>query len=577
MAETTNGTSYDAVVIGAGYSGLAMLHHLREIGLSVLVVDAADGIGGTWWANRYPGVRTDSEYLAYAYSFSREVRDEWDWAERYPRGEEIRAYLEFVADRLDLRRDIRLGVAVERAEHSDATNLWTLTLADGSRLRATYVVSATGLLSRPLYPDLPGLDTFAGPVHHSARWPHDGVDLAGKRVGLLGVGASGIQMLPELAAVAEHVTVFQRTPNYVLETTSPAVTADELAALRARYDEVFERAARHPFGVPMEIPTRSALEVDPEERRRVFESRWEAGGFRFANECFTDLVSSPEASELASEFLRGKIREVVEDPRTAHLLTPTTYRFMGKRPPTGHGYYAAYNRENVELVDVLSTPITRVTPRGFVVGEVEHELDVLVLATGFDAMTGALTAFDVVGRDGVTLRERWERDGLRTYLGISVHGFPNFFMSLGPQTPLSNLTVPVQRGAQWLQRALAYAREHGIDRLEATPEAEEWWRAETERAARATVMYEEGKKAGAWFVGGNVPGKREEIAVYLGGGHVYQDECARAAAEHYAGFRPGTGLPSSHVVRPEDDPETAPDAGSASGTEEAPVAAGVGG
>ncbi|MGO3484512.1 MAG: flavin-containing monooxygenase, partial [Cellulosimicrobium funkei] len=230
MAETTNGTLYDAVVIGAGYSGLAMLHHLREIGLSVLVVDAADGIGGTWWANRYPGVRTDSEYLAYAYSFSREVRDEWDWSERYPRGEEIRAYLEFVADRLDLRRDIRLGVAVERAEHSDATNLWTLTLADGSRLRATYVVSATGLLSRPLYPDLPGLDTFAGPVHHSARWPHDGVDLAGKRVGLLGVGASGIQMLPELAAVAEHVTVFQRTPNYVLETASPAVTADELAA-----------------------------------------------------------------------------------------------------------------------------------------------------------------------------------------------------------------------------------------------------------------------------------------------------------------------------------------------------------
>ncbi|MFB7886704.1 flavin-containing monooxygenase [Cellulosimicrobium cellulans] len=550
----SGGGTYDAVVIGAGFSGLAMLHHLREVGLSVLVVDGAGGVGGTWWANRYPGVRTDSEYLAYAFSFSREVRDEWDWSERYPRGEEIRAYLEFVADRLDLRRDIRLGATVERAEHSDATNLWTLTLADGSTLRATYLVSATGLLSRPLYPDIPGLDTFAGPAYHSARWPHEGVDLSGKRVGLVGVGASGIQMLPELAAQAAHVTVFQRTPNYVLETTSPAVTAAELATLRADYDAVFERAAQHPFGVPMEIPTRSALEVDDDERRRVFESRWEAGGFRFANECFTDLVSSAEASALASEFLRGKIREIVTDPRTAEALSPSTYTFMGKRPPTGHGYYAAYNRENVELVDVLATPITRVTPRGVVVGgsvdgaeEVEHELDVLVLATGFDAMTGALTAFDVVGREGITLRERWERDGLRTYLGISVHGFPNFFLSLGPQTPLSNLTVPVQRGAQWLQRAIAYARENGVAQLEATREAEEWWYEETERAGRATVMYEEGKKAGAWFVGGNVPGKRAEMAVYLGGGPVYQDECARAAAEQYAGFRPGSGLPTAHV------------------------------
>ncbi|MGM7421863.1 flavin-containing monooxygenase [Cellulosimicrobium sp. CpK407] len=549
----SGGGTYDAVVIGAGFSGLAMLHHLREVGLSVLVVDAAAGVGGTWWANRYPGVRTDSEYLAYAFSFSREVRDEWDWSERYPRGEEIRAYLEFVADRLDLRRDIRLSTAVERAEHSDATNLWTLTLADGSTLRATYLVSATGLLSRPVYPDLPGLDTFGGPAYHSARWPHEGVDLSGKRVGLIGVGASGIQMLPELAAQAAHVTVFQRTPNYVLETTSPAVTADELAALRADYDAVFERAAQHPFGVPMEIPTRSALEVDDDERRRVFESRWEAGGFRFANECFTDLVSSPEASALASDFLRGKIREIVTDPRTAEALSPSTYTFMGKRPPTGHGYYAAYNRENVELVDVLANPIARVTPRGVVVAsedgteEAEHDLDVLVLATGFDAMTGALTAFDVVGREGVTLRERWERDGLRTYLGISVHGFPNLFLSLGPQTPLSNLTVPVQRGAQWLQRALAYARENGVAQLEATREAEEWWYEETERAARATVMYEEGKKAGAWFVGGNVPGKRAEMAVYLGGGPAYQDACARAAAEQYAGFRPGSGLPTVHV------------------------------
>ncbi|WP_435736247.1 NAD(P)/FAD-dependent oxidoreductase [Cellulosimicrobium sp. PMB13] len=539
--------TYDVVVIGAGYSGLAMLHHLREIGLSTLVVDAADGVGGTWWANRYPGVRTDSEYDSYAFSFSTAVREEWVWTERYPRGEEIRAYLEFVADRLDLRRDIRLSTRVERAEHSDSTNLWTLTLADGSRLRSTYLVSATGLLSRPVLPAVPGLETFAGPAHHSARWPHEGVDLTDKRVGMIGVGASGIQMLPELAAQAAHVTVFQRTPNYVVESTSPPVTPEELASLRENYDAVFERAARHPFGVPMDFPAHSALEVDDDERRQVFESKWQAGGFHFAMECFTDLMTSPEASAYASEFIRGKIREVVADPRTAEALCPTTYTFMGKRPPTGHGYYDAFNRENVELVDVLASPITEVTPRGVVVDGVEHELDVLVLATGFDAMTGALTAIDVVGREGITLRERWERDGLLTYLGIGVHGFPNFFMSVGPQTPLSNLPVPVQRGAQWLQRALSFARENGVDQLEPTREAEDWWRAETERAGHATVMYAEGRKAGAWFVGGNVPGKREEMAVYLGGGHVYQDLCAEVEAEAYAGLRPDAGLPSAHV------------------------------
>ncbi|WP_251151511.1 NAD(P)/FAD-dependent oxidoreductase [Cellulosimicrobium sp. Marseille-Q4280] len=542
-----DGETYDVLVIGAGYSGLAMLHHLREIGFSVLVVDGAEGIGGTWWANRYPGVRTDSEYDSYAFSFSTAVRDEWEWTERYPRGEEIRAYLEFVADRLDLRRDVRLSTWVERAEHSDTTNLWTLTLADGSRLRATYLVSATGLLSRPVLPAVPGLETFAGPAHHTARWPHDGVDLNGKRVGMIGVGASGIQMLPELAAQVAHVTVFQRTPNYVLESTSPAVTPEELTWLRENYDTVFERAARHPFGVPMDFPPHSALEVDDDERRRVFESKWQAGGFHFAMECFTDLMTSPEASALASEFLRGKIREIVSDPRTAAMLSPTTYTFMGKRPPTGHGYYDAYNRENVELVDVLASPITQITPRGVVVDGVEHEVDVLVLATGFDAMTGALTAIDVVGREGITLRERWDRDGLRTYLGIAVHGFPNFFMSVGPQTPLSNLPVPVQLGAQWLQRALSFARENGVDRLEATRAAEDWWRAETERAGHATVMYAEGRKAGAWFLGGNVPGKREEMAVYLGGGQVYQDLCAEVEAEGYAGLRPGACLPSAHT------------------------------
>jgi len=538
MTDSTTPTGdYDAIVVGAGFSGLALLHHLREIGLSTLVLEGERELGGTWWRNRYPGVRTDSEFSYYSFSFSKEVRDEWTWSERYPSGEEVLAYLNFVADRLDLRKDIRFGAFVEEASWDEATNLWNVRLADGTHLTATYLVSGMGVLSQAILPDIEGIETFAGESYHTAHWPEEGVDLKGKRVGLIGLGASGIQIVPVIAPEPKDFYVFQRTPNFIVETNNDPVTPELMQHVRETYDEIYARAAAHPFGVDMVPAEHSALEVDPETRDRIFESKWNEGGFHFANECFNDLAVNHEASELASEFIRKKIHEIVEDQEVADILSPTTYSFNGKRVPTGHGYYAAFNRPNVHLVDTEATPITRITPKGVVVGDTEYELDVLIFATGFDAMTGTLTHIDIRGRGGVTLREKWEREGLRSNLGISVNGFPNFFMSLGPQTPYSNLIVPIQLGAQWLQRALKWARDNNVPRLEATRESEDWWVAENERAGKATVMYSEGKKAKAWFLGENVPGKREEFQVYMGGGQVYQQFCREAEESGYASFR----------------------------------------
>jgi len=545
MTERSTARDYDAIVIGAGFSGLAILHHLREIGLRTLVLDAEDGVGGTWHVNRYPGVRTDSEYSYYSYSFSKEVREEWDWTERYPSGAEVLSYLNFVADRLDLRRDIRLNTRVEAARYDEATNTWTVETADGERLTTKYLVSGMGVLAEAVYPAIPGIDDFQGEKYHTARWPREGVDLSGKRVGLIGVGASGIQIVPAVAAQAEEFFVFQRTPNFVVETNNDAVGDDDLAWLRANYDAVYEKAANHPFGVAMEPAEHSALEVSPEERRRIFESKWNEGGFHFANECFNDLATNHEASELASEFIRGKIAEIVADPATAELLSPRSYSFNGKRVPTGHGYYSAFNQEHVHLVDTASTPITAITANGVRVGDTEYELDVLVFATGFDAMTGTLTKIDIVGRGGRTLRDKWAEDGLKSNLGINANGFPNFFMSLGPQTPYSNLVVPIQLGAQWLQRALAWAEANDVEYFEATPESEDWWREETEQAGRGTVMYSEGKKAKAWFLGENVPGKPEEFQVYMGGGQVYQRYCRELEESGYAALLHRAAEPTS--------------------------------
>lgn len=535
---STDGTDLDAIVIGAGFSGLALLHHLRDAGFSTRVLEGSDGIGGTWWINNYPGVRTDSEFHYYSFSFSKEVREEWTWTERYPSGKEVLGYLNFMADRLDLRKDIQLNSRVEAAVYDDEGQVWTVRLESGEELTTTYLISGMGVLSQAIYPNIPGIGSFQGETYHTATWPREGVDFAGKRVGIIGVGASGIQAIPVIAPQAEEFFVFQRTPNYVVETNNESVSEEWMQHVRDHYDEIFEQAAQHPFGVAMEYAEKSALEADEEERRAVFERKWQEGGFHFANECFNDLATNHAASELASEFIRSKIREIVKDPVTAEVLCPKDYSFNGKRVPTGHNYYDTFNRENVHLVDVKATPIAAVTERGILVGDTEYELDVILFATGFDAMTGTLTAIDIVGRDGLVLRDKWANEGLRSNLGLSIHGFPNFFMSLGPQTPYSNLPVPIQLGAQWIQRAMVWARDNNVPELEATAESEQWWLEETNRAGNATVMASEGAKAGAWFLGFNVAGKERAFQVYMGGGQVYQEFCRQAEADGYQSFLP---------------------------------------
>ena len=532
---TTAATDYDSVVVGAGFSGLAVLHHLREVGQRTLVVDGADGIGGTWWINNYPGVRTDSEFSYYSFSFSKEVREEWVWTERYPSGKEVLAYLNFVADRLDLRKDIRLNTRIESAVYDEPGNFWTLHVKGGGTITTKYLISGMGVLSQPIWPNIPGIDNFNGTLVHAARWPRGGIDLKGKRVGIIGLGASGIQIVPTIAPEVGELVVFQRTPNFIVETNNDKVTPEQLSHVRATYDEIWERAAAHPFGVDMVPAQYSALEVDADERRRIFETKWNEGGFHFANECFNDLATNHESSELASAFIRSKIREIVTDPETAELLSPRTYSFNGKRVPTGFGFYAAFNLPQVKLVDVACTPITEITERGVRVGDTEYELDVLICATGFDAMTGTLTNIDIIGRDGRVLRDKWS-EGIRSNLGISMNGFPNLLLSLGPQTPYSNLPVPIQLGAQWMARAIDFAEKNGIDRLEATPESEGWWFEEVNRAGKATVMYSEGQKANAWFFGQNVPGKPHEFQVYMGGGQVYQAYCREAEESGYLSF-----------------------------------------
>jgi cation diffusion facilitator CzcD-associated flavoprotein CzcO len=534
-----NNVDYDAIVIGAGFSGLALLYHLREIGLTTTALEGEPEVGGTWWQNRYPGVRTDSEFSYYSFSFSKEVRDEWTWTERYPSGKEVRAYLNFVADRLDLRKDIQFNQHVKRAEWIEADNRWVVTLDNGKTLTATYLVSGMGVLAQPLMPAIPGVGTFKGEAYHTSDWPIGGVDLKGKRVGLIGLGASGIQVTPVVAKEAGEFFVFQRTPNYIVETNNDAVSAEKMQWVREHYDEIFDRAAAHPFGVDMVPAEYSALEVDAQKRREIFDSKWNEGGFHFANECFNDLATNHESSELASQYIRDKIHEIVADEHVADLLSPHTYSFNGKRIPTGYGYYDAFNRPNVHLIDTATTPISAITEKGIKVGDNEYELDVIIYATGFDAMTGRLTSIDIIGDQGRTIREEWEEFGLHTNLGVTIAGFPNFFMSLGPQTPYSNLPVPIQLGAQFIANMLKTTREDGIYRLESSMADDEAWKRETDRAGRATVMYSEGLKANAWFMGKNKPGKAEEFQVYMGGGQVYQQICRDAAAAGYPTFLSG--------------------------------------
>ena len=532
---------YDCVVIGAGFSGLGILHHLNQLGLNSRVFESGKDVGGTWYWNRYPGARTDSEFYYYAFTFSKEVREEWKWKERYPSQDEVYQYLKFVSERLNLRKDITFNTKIESFIYDETRNLWNVTTEYGQTYTAHYVISAMGGLSTPTLPNIKGIDNFKGELYHTSHWPHDGVNLEGKRVGLLGVGASGIQITPVIAPVVKDLFVFQRTPNYVVASSNRAVSDEEMQNIVENYDEIYEKATKHGFAVPFERAQHGAKDVSAEERERIFEEKWADGGFHFMLETFNDLAVNEESNAYVCEFIRKKIKETVTDPLKAELLCPKDYPFNAKRPPGGHSYYEAFNRDNVHLVDVKSQPIEEITENAVRVGNDLYEIDVLICATGFDAMTGSLKRINIRGRDNVLLRDKLNNDGMKTNLGFSINGFPNLIFIYGPLTPYSNVPVALQESIGWASKALKYAIDNDLDIFETTPEAETAWYEEVRKAGEATIMAQ-GAQANAWFLGANVPGKPQEFSVYMGGADVFFEKCKAVAANNFATFFDYSGL-----------------------------------
>ena len=525
--------SYDVIVVGAGFAGMYMLHRLRGQGMTARVYEQGSGVGGTWYWNRYPGARCDVESMQYSYSFSDELQQEWDWSERYAPQPEILKYANHVADRFDLRRDIQFDTRVERAEFDEGTNLWSVTVADGKTVTARYVVLATGCLSNARKPDIKGLDRFRGKVYHTGNWPHEPVDFTGLRVGVIGTGSSSIQSVPVIAEQARHVTVFQRTANFSIPARNARLTEEERQAFRARYPEI-RRFAREEArnGIYTEMPDRGALDDGDNERRAKYKSRWQRGGLTFLS-VYNNLALDQAANDTAANFVREKITEIVKDPETAKRLQPNDHPIGAKRICIDTDYYAAFNRPNVTLADIRSNPIEEITENAVRVGGKDYEIDALVLATGFDAMTGSVAKIDIRGRDGRTLNQKWA-EGPRTYLGLMSAGFPNLFVITGPGSPsvLSNMIVSIEQHVDWIADCLGYMRERGLDTMEAQMDAEDKWVAHVNEVAYATLY----PQANSWYMGANIPGKPRIFMPYIGGVGPYRKICNDVAAKGYEGF-----------------------------------------
>ena len=533
-SESGQARSFDALVIGAGFSGLYQLLCLRDrLGLSVQVLEAGAGIGGTWYWNRYPGARCDSESHSYCYSFSNELMREWEWSERYPGPPEILRYLNYVADRFDLKRDIRLNTRVTAAHYDEAANLWRVSTETGETFTAQFLITAVGCLSSANIPNIAGLDTFEGRWYHTGQWPHEGVDFTGKRVGLIGTGSTGIQAAPVIAETAAHLTVFQRTANYSVPARNAPLTPEFKRYIKENAAEIRQVTHASVNGHPWLIADRSALKTSPQERQAIYAAAWEEGGLRF-RAAFRDLLNDKAANDTAADFIRGKIREIVKDPATAAKLSDFDHPYASKRPPIDTDYFETFNRDNVELVDVRAAPIERITPRGIRTRDAEYSLDIIVFATGFDGMTGSLLRMDIRGRDGASLAKEWAV-GPRNYLGLQVAGFPNLFTVTGPGSPsvLCNMPVAIEQHVEWITDCIAHMRKHGLKRIEPSSEAVDSWVAEVNAAAEATLLPQ---AKHSWYLGANVPGKPRVFMPYAGGMAHYRKICADVAAKNYEGF-----------------------------------------
>ncbi|WDZ91564.1 NAD(P)/FAD-dependent oxidoreductase [Nocardiopsis sp. HUAS JQ3] len=524
-------TDLDAIVIGAGFAGIYALHKLRnELGLSVRAFDKAGGVGGTWYWNRYPGAMSDSEGFIYQYSFDRDLLREWTWKKRYLSQAEILGYLEAVVERHDLARDIQLNTGVETLVYDEAEALWTATTSGGETLTARYVVTALGPLSTSHFPEFKGRDSFRGRLVHTGSWPDD-LDIEGKRVGVIGTGSTGTQFICAASKLAGQLTVFQRTPQYNVPSGNTEVDEAYFTDLRGRYDQVWEQAKKSRVACGFEESEIAATSVSEEERQRVFQENWDRGnGFRFMFGTFSDIIFDPRANEAAADFIRSKIREIVKDPETARKLQPTDY--YAKRPVCNEDYYESYNRDNVSLVSLKETPIREFTPTGIVTEDgVEHELDVVVFATGFEAVEGSYRQMDIRGRGGVTIEDHWG-DAPSSYLGVNVSGFPNMFMVYGPNSVFSNLPTAIETQVEWITDLVRMMEERDLTSIEPTPEAEEGWTELCAQIADHSLF----PKVNSWIFGANIPGRKKRVLFYFAGLGNYRQKLGEVAAADYEGF-----------------------------------------
>jgi cation diffusion facilitator CzcD-associated flavoprotein CzcO len=524
---------YDAIIVGAGFGGMYMLHRLRQLGFSARVLEAGKGVGGTWYWNRYPGARCDVQSIDYSYSFDDALQQEWQWSEKYATQPEILRYANHVAERFDLLRDIQFGTRVASASYQDKSAEWQIETAAGEEIHAHFYIMASGCLSVAKDIDIVGRETFAGRNYHTADWPHDGVDFSGQRVAVIGTGSSAIQSIPLIAAQAANLTVFQRTPAFSLPAFNRPVDSAAISALKARYNEHRETARHSSFGVPDYPMEKSALEATPAEREVAFECGWQAGSLIGILQSYNDLLVNAEANDTACEFIRNKIRSIVKDPATAATLCPTDFPVGTKRACLDTGYYECFNRETVDLVDLRETPLLEVTTQGLRTSAENFEFDAIVYATGFDAMTGALVNVDIRGKDGLELKAKWAA-GPHTYLGIAMAGFPNLFTITGPGSPsvMSNMMVSIEQHVDWIADCMAYLREHACASIEATLDAENNWVQHVNEVANMTLF----PQANSWYMGANVPGKARVFMPYIGGVGAYRKQCDADAAAGYAGF-----------------------------------------
>ncbi|MFJ7920475.1 flavin-containing monooxygenase [Lysinibacillus fusiformis] len=524
----------DAVILGAGFAGLYMLHQLKSKGFSTIVYETGEGVGGVWYWNRYPGARCDIESIYYNYTFSKELYEEWTWTSRFPEQEEILRYLNYVADRLKLRSNIQFNTRVKAAHFDEKQHKWLIHLNDGHQVLAKYFITGIGCLSAANIPKFQGLDQFSGKWYHTGHWPHEKVDFTGKRVGIIGTGSSGIQAIPVIAKEAKHLTVFQRTPQYTIPARNHLYDEDFIRQTKGNFENLKHAMRNSVSGTPFAFNRPSAIEDSDHHRQKVFEEAWAQGGFAFAS-TYKDLLTNEQSNEKAAAFIRSKICETVQDPTVAEKLCPK-YMYGTKRQALDSDYFETYNRDNVLLVDVKESPILEITETGIQSASNHFELDIILFATGYDGMTGPLFKIDIRGRNGVTLKDKWENGAsVQTYLGLATANFPNLFMITGPESPsvLVNMPIAIEQHVEWIAQCIDYLREHDIDVMETNAEAEQAWSKHCREIANET-LYVQGD---SWYTGANIAGKPRSFLIYLGGFDFYSKRCQEVAQNNYEGFQ----------------------------------------